>query len=45
MSMSDSIEELYEGRVMGIQDAEDASVEALGLMMAGSDSEERGGDE
>jgi ABC-type uncharacterized transport system ATPase subunit len=45
MSMSDRIGVLYEGRVMGVQDAQDASVEALGLMMAGSELEEVGGDE
>jgi ABC-type uncharacterized transport system ATPase subunit len=45
MSMSDRIAVLYEGRVMGVQDAKDAKVEALGLMMAGSAPEEADGDE
>jgi ABC-type uncharacterized transport system ATPase subunit len=45
MSISDRIAVLYEGQVMGVQDAEDARVEALGLMMAGSATEEADGDE
>ena len=34
-SMSDRIAVMYEGQVMGIVDARSASVEQLGLMMAG----------
>jgi ABC-type uncharacterized transport system ATPase subunit len=44
LSMSDRIAVLYEGRVMGIQDADEASVDELGLMMAGSVAEGEGGD-
>ncbi len=40
LTMSDRIAVLYEGRVMGVVDAEEAGVEELGLMMAGSLKEE-----
>jgi simple sugar transport system ATP-binding protein len=36
LSMSDRIAVLYEGRIMGIVDAEDANMKELGLMMAGT---------
>jgi simple sugar transport system ATP-binding protein len=36
LSMSDRIAVLYEGRIMGVVDAQDATTEELGLMMAGS---------
>ncbi len=45
LSMSDRIAVLYEGRVMGIQSADEASVDELGLMMAGSVAEGEGGDD
>jgi ABC-type uncharacterized transport system ATPase subunit len=45
LSMSDRIAVLYEGRVMGIQNADEASVDELGLMMAGSVAEGEGGDD
>jgi len=45
LSMSDRVAVLYEGRVMGIQNADEASVDELGLMMAGSVVEGEGGDE
>jgi len=45
LSMSDRIAVLYEGRVMGVLDADEASVHELGLMMAGSVAEDEGGDE
>jgi simple sugar transport system ATP-binding protein len=35
LNLSDRLAVLYEGRVMGILDREDATVERLGLMMAG----------
>jgi ABC-type uncharacterized transport system ATPase subunit len=41
--MSDRIAVLYEGRVMGVVESEQADVEALGLMMAGSLPEGDGG--
>jgi ABC-type uncharacterized transport system ATPase subunit len=40
LSMSDRIAVLYEGQIMGILDAEEANIEELGLMMAGSSKEE-----
>jgi ABC-type uncharacterized transport system ATPase subunit len=40
LSMSDRIAVLYEGQIMGVVDAEEASIEELGLMMAGSSKEE-----
>jgi ABC-type uncharacterized transport system ATPase subunit len=40
LSMSDRIAVLYEGQIMGIVDAEEADIEELGLMMAGSSKEE-----
>ncbi|HUW96547.1 MAG TPA: heme ABC transporter ATP-binding protein, partial [Anaerolineae bacterium] len=43
LSMSDRIAVLYEGRVMGVRDSEEASVEELGLMMAGTAPEDEGG--
>ena len=36
LSMSDRIAVLYEGQIMGVMDARRATVEKLGLMMAGS---------
>jgi ABC-type uncharacterized transport system ATPase subunit len=39
LSMSDRIAVLYEGRVMGVRDSERASIEELGLMMAGTSPE------
>jgi simple sugar transport system ATP-binding protein len=45
LSMSDRIAVLYEGRVMGVRDAGEASVDELGLMMAGSVAEDNGGGE
>nr|HPI01340.1 heme ABC transporter ATP-binding protein [Bacillota bacterium] len=36
MSLSDRIAVIYEGRIMGTMDIEDATEETLGLMMAGS---------
>jgi len=36
LSMSDRIVVLYEGQIMGVMDAREATVEKLGLMMAGS---------
>ncbi len=35
LNLSDRIAVMYEGRVMGILDREEATVERLGLMMAG----------
>jgi len=35
INLSDRLAVLYEGRLMGILDRKDASVERLGLMMAG----------
>jgi len=35
LNLSDRLAVLYEGRVMGILDREEATVERLGLMMAG----------
>ncbi len=43
LSMSDRIAVLYEGRVMGVRDSEEAGVEELGLMMAGTAPEVEGG--
>ncbi|MFC2083159.1 ABC transporter ATP-binding protein [Candidatus Bipolaricaulota bacterium] len=40
MQMSDRILVIYEGQVMGIVPAEDAKIEEIGLMMAGSHSQE-----
>ncbi len=40
LTMSDRIAVLYEGQIMGVVDAEEAGVEELGLMMAGSLEEE-----
>lgn len=46
LSISDRIAVLYEGRIMGVVDAREASIEELGLMMAGSAEEEvEGGEE
>ena len=43
LSMSDRIAVLYEGQIMGVVDAQDATLEQLGLMMAGSvEAEVRG---
>ena len=42
LSMSDRIAVLYEGRIMGVVESEEARVEALGLMMAGTTAEEVG---
>ncbi len=39
-SVADRIAVLYEGRVMGVVPAEEASIDQLGLMMAGSPAEE-----
>jgi simple sugar transport system ATP-binding protein len=36
LSLSDRVAVLYEGQIMGIVDAQEASVEELGLMMAGT---------
>ncbi len=36
LSISDRVAVLYEGRIMGVVDAQDATTEELGLMMAGS---------
>lgn len=36
LTMSDRIAVLYEGRIMGVVDADEATTERLGLMMAGS---------
>ena len=44
LSMSDRIAVLYEGRIMGVGDAEEASVETLGLMMAGTIPEDESAD-
>lgn len=44
LSMSDRIAVLYEGRIMGIVESQEARVEALGLMMAGTAPEEDGGE-
>jgi ABC-type uncharacterized transport system ATPase subunit len=43
LSMSDRIAVLYEGRIMGVRDSEEASIEELGLMMAGTALENEGG--
>lgn len=43
LSMSDRIAVLYEGRLMGVVESEEARVEGLGLMMAGTPLEEEGG--
>ena len=43
-SMSDRIAVLYEGRVMGIVGSDEARVEDLGLMMAGTPLEDEGGE-
>ncbi len=40
LTVSDRIAVLYEGRVMGVLDAENADREALGLLMAGASAEE-----
>lgn len=40
LTMSDHIAVMYEGRIMGIVDADQASAEELGLMMAGSAKED-----
>ncbi len=45
LSMSDRIAVLYEGQIMGIVDAQEASIEELGLMMAGSPKEDVQGGE
>jgi simple sugar transport system ATP-binding protein len=42
LSMSDRIAVLYEGRIMGVVESEEARIEALGLMMAGTTAEEVG---
>ena len=34
-ALSDRIAVIYEGKIMGIVDGEDATLERLGLMMAG----------
>jgi general nucleoside transport system ATP-binding protein len=39
LALSDRIAVLYEGRVVGILNREDADVETLGLMMAGAAAE------
>jgi simple sugar transport system ATP-binding protein len=44
LSMSDRIAVLYEGRLMGVVESEEARVEDLGLMMAGTELEERSGE-
>jgi ABC-type uncharacterized transport system ATPase subunit len=44
LSMSDRIAVLYEGRLMGVVESEEARVEELGLMMAGTALEEEGGE-
>jgi simple sugar transport system ATP-binding protein len=44
LSMSDRIAVLYEGRVMGIAGSDEARVEDLGLMMAGTALEGEGGE-
>ena len=36
LSMSDRIAVMYEGRIMGVVPAEEATMEELGLMMAGT---------
>ena len=36
LQLSDRILVIYEGRIMGIVDAQDAVLEELGLMMAGT---------
>ena len=40
-SLSDRIAVIYEGRIMGILPGEQATVDELGLMMAGSTPEEQ----
>jgi ABC-type uncharacterized transport system ATPase subunit len=35
MAVSDRIAVIYEGKIMGIADSEEATAEQLGLMMAG----------
>ena len=37
LTLSDRIAVMYEGRIMGIVDAEEADVEEIGLMMAGTE--------
>ena len=44
LSMSDRIAVLYEGRLMGVVESEEARVEDLGLMMAGTALEEGSGE-
>jgi ABC-type uncharacterized transport system ATPase subunit len=44
LSMSDRIAVLYEGRLMGVVKSEEARVEELGLMMAGTELEGAGGE-
>jgi len=44
LTMSDRIAVLYEGQIMGVVAAEEASIEELGLMMAGSVKEAEGGE-
>ncbi len=44
LTMSDRIAVLYEGRVMGVMEADQAEVETLGLMMAGSLPEDEVGE-
>lgn len=42
MTIADRISVLYEGRVMGVLPAEEADIEHLGLMMAGTEKERLG---
>ncbi len=44
LSMSDRIAVVYEGQIMDVVDAQEASIEELGLMMAGSVKEVGGGE-
>ena len=43
LTMSDRIAVVYEGQIMDVVDAQEASIEELGLMMAGSVKEVGGG--
>jgi ABC-type uncharacterized transport system ATPase subunit len=43
LALSDRIAVIYEGRIMGVVDGEEATPEQLGLLMAGVKGEQRGG--